>query len=173
MNPASAKVSGAVLCAKSDVLVVRLPEAGYGSLDSAKLARVRRLLSLANQPGSPHLIVDFSDVHYFGAGLIGIVVYAWDELRNQGRRLVLCGLNSYCTGLFHALHLYRLFAIHPTLQAALEVIEAPRCAAGDGRTATPVRVQVSDVAWDQELLRLEYLGDDGEPLRCIIVPPRE
>jgi anti-anti-sigma factor len=173
MKPASAKIAGAVLCAKSDVVVVRLPEAGYGSLDGAKLAQARRLLlGLANQPGPPHLIVDLSEVHYFGAGLIGIVVSAWDELKKQGRQLVLCGLNAYCARLFHTLHLYSLFAIHPTLQAALGEIEATRCAE-EGRTAPPIRVQVSDVGWDPELLRLEYLGDDGEPLRCVIVPRRE
>jgi anti-sigma B factor antagonist len=139
MNPASAKIAGSVLCAKSDVLVVRISEAGYGSLDSARLTRLRRLLSLSSQRGSQHLIVDFSNVHYLGAGLIGIVVSAWNELRKQGRRLVLCGLNSDCTRLFHTLHLHRLIAIHPSLQAALGEIEGPRCA-GDGRTAPPVRV---------------------------------
>jgi anti-anti-sigma factor len=171
MKSASAKIAGTDICANSDVLVVRLPEAGYGSLDGDRLARARRLLGLANQPGPACLIVDFSDVQYLGAGLIGIVICAWDELRKQGRTLVLCGLNPYCTRMFHTLHLYSLFAIHPTLHAALGEIE-PHSDRG-GRTAPPVLVQVSEVGWDPELLRLEYLGDDGEPLRCVFVPRRE
>src|SRR5215470_15542272 len=101
MKPASGKIAGAPLPAESDVVVVRLPEAEYGSLDDAKLARVRRLLlGLAKQPGSPHLIVDLSGVHYLGAGFIGVVVSAWDDLKKQGRRLVLCGLSPYCARLF-------------------------------------------------------------------------
>src|SRR5262249_29763506 len=150
---------------------VRLPEVEYGSLDDAKLSRARRLLvGLAIQPCAAHLIIDLSGVHYVGAGLIGIVVSAWDELKKQGRRLVLCGLNSYCSRLFHTLHLDRLFAIRPSLQAALGEIGAFLGApAGEVRTV-PVQVQVSDVDWDPDLLRLEYLGEDGEPIRCVIVP---
>jgi anti-anti-sigma factor len=95
MKPASGKTAEAGFLAESDVVVVRLPEAGYGSLDDAKLARARRLLlGLANQPGPPSLIVDLSGVHYLGAAFIGIVVSAWDELKKQGRQLVVCGLTG-------------------------------------------------------------------------------
>jgi anti-anti-sigma factor len=174
MKQAIGKIAGAPFPAESDVVVVRLVEAAYGSLDNAKLAQARRLLlDLANQPGPPHLIIDLSGVHYLGGGFIGIVVYAWDELKKQGRQLVLCGLNPYCARLFHTLYLDRLFAIWPSLEAALEAIGAQlRAAAGEGRAAL-VRVEVSDVGWDPHLLRLEYLGDDGEPIRCVIVPRRE
>jgi anti-anti-sigma factor len=171
MKPPSWTIAGAHPFAKCHVLVVRLPEAGYGSLDDAKLARARRLLlGLANQPGAPSLIVDLSGVHYLGAGFIGIVVSAWVEHKKQGRRLVLCGLNPYCARLFHTLHLDRLLAIRPTRQAALEEIEADLRSGDRERGTAPVRVQVSEVAWDPDLLRLEYLGDDGEPIRCVIVP---
>jgi anti-anti-sigma regulatory factor len=130
------------------------------------------LLGLPKQPGPPYLIVDLSGVHYLGASFIGIVVSAWDELRKQNRQLMLCGLNPHCARLVQTLHLDRLFAIHPTLPAALEEIRARlRAGFGEGRTGL-VRVQVSDVGWDPDLLRLEYLGDDGEPIRCIIAPRR-
>jgi anti-sigma B factor antagonist len=169
MKPASGKTAGARLFAKSDVVVVQLPEVEYGSLDDEKLDRVRRLLlGVANRPGPPCLIVDLSGVHYLGARLIGIVVSTWAELKKQNRRLVLCGLNPYCARLFHTLHLDRLFAIRPTLQAALEEVGAHLRAGG--ALSAPVRVQVSDVGWDPDLLRLEYLGDDGELIRCVIVP---
>ena len=174
MKPASGKIAGAPLPAESDVVVVRLPDAGYGSLDDAKLARARRLLlGPANQPGTPYLIVDLSGVHYVGASFVGIMVSTWDELKKQGRRLVLCGLNPCCARLLQTLHLDRLFAIHPYLEAGLRAIGVQACgAAGEVRTA-PVRVQVSEVGWDPDLLRLEYLADDGEPIRCVIVPRRE
>jgi pimeloyl-ACP methyl ester carboxylesterase len=44
MKPASGKIAGARLFAESDVVVARLPEVEYGSLDDEKLDRVRRLL---------------------------------------------------------------------------------------------------------------------------------
>jgi anti-anti-sigma factor len=174
MKPASDKNAGARLPAESDVVVVRLPEAGYGSLDGEKLDRVRRLLlGLANQQGIPHLIVDLSEVHYVGASFVGIMVSTWDELKKQGRRLVLCGLNPCCARLLQTLHLDRLFAIHPSLEAGLRAIRLQgRGAAREVRTA-PVRVQVSEVGCDPDFLRLEYLADEGELIRCVIVPSRE
>ena len=173
MKPASGKIADARLPGESDVVVVRLPEVEYGSLDDTKLDRARRLLlDLANRPSPPHMIVDLAGVHYLGVGFIGIVVSAWAELNKLGRRLVLCGLNPYCSRLFRTLHLDRVFAIHPTSQAALEEIGAHvRAGIGQDRNAL-ITVQVSDVGWDPNLLRLEYLGDDGEPSRCAIVPRR-
>jgi anti-anti-sigma factor len=173
MKPASRTIAGVHLPPETDVVVVMLPEDGYGSLDDAKLARARQLLlGLANQPGPSHLIVDLSGVHYLGAGFVGIVVSAWDDLKKQGRRLLLCGLNPYCARLVRTLHLDRLFTIHATLEAALAEIGALlRAGAEEGRTA-PVRAQVSDVSWGPDLLRLEYVGDDGEAICCVIVPRR-
>src|SRR5262245_42470634 len=119
MKSTSEKVAGAPPLAECDVVVVRLSEAEYGSLDNGNLAQARRLLlGLANQPGPLHLIIDLSGVHYLGAGFIGIVLCAWDELKKQGRQLVLCGLKPYCARLFHTLHLDKLFAISPSLEAA-------------------------------------------------------
>jgi anti-anti-sigma factor len=171
MKSAHEKIDGARLPSGPDVVVVRLPEVAYGSLDEEKLGRVRRLLlGVASQTGPPYLIVDLSGVHYFGARLIGVVVSAWDELNKQGRRLILCGLNPYCAQLLHTLHLEKLVAIHPTPEAALAGVGAQLHPAAGGALSAPVRTRVSDVGWGADLLRLEYVGDDGEPIRCVIVP---
>jgi anti-anti-sigma factor len=171
MKSAREKIDGARLSSGPDVVVVRLPEVAYGSLDEEKLARVRRLLlGVASQPGPPYLIVDLSGVHYFGARLIGIVVSTWDELNKQNRRLILCGLNPYCAQLLQTLHLEKLFAIYPTPQAALAGVGAQPHPGAGGALSAPVGTRVSDVGWGPGLLRLEYVGDDGEPIRCVIVP---
>jgi anti-anti-sigma factor len=171
MKPARETIDGARLPPGPDVVVVRPPEVAYGSLDEEKLSRVRRLLlGVASQPGPPYLIVDLSGVHYFGARLIGIVVSAWDELNKQNRRLILCGLNPYCAQLLHTLHLEKLVAIHPTLEAALAGVGAQLQPGAGGALSAPVRARVSGVGWAPHLLRLEYVGDDGEPIRCVIVP---
>jgi anti-anti-sigma factor len=173
MKPASEGMAGARLPAGPEVVVVQLPEAAYGSLDEEKLARARRvLLDLASQPGPPHLVVDLSRVDFLGAGFVGVLVCAWDRLKKQDRRLVLCGLKPYCARLIRTLHLDRLFPAHPTLLAALgEISPRSRGAAGEARIAS-VRVEVSDVGWDPDLLRLKYVGDDGDPIRCVIVRRR-
>jgi anti-anti-sigma factor len=82
------------------VRVIRLAEAEYGSLDTEKLARVRRLLlDQAEKPNPPYLVVDLSEVHYLGASFIGMLVDTCDRLRRRSRRLVLCGLTPYCSKL--------------------------------------------------------------------------
>ncbi len=154
---------------ESNIVVVRLPDVEYGSLDDVNLARARRLLhGVAKQLRPLYMIVDLSGVHYLGAALVGIVVSAWDDLVKHNRRLVLCGLNPYCARLFKTLHLDRLITVHATAQAALEAIEGQ---GGRDPIATD-RVQASDVSWDPNLLRVDYMGHDAEPIRSFIVPSK-
>src|ERR687887_1875856 len=106
MKPASATRTGTRLPDGQEVVVVQFAEAGYGSLDDEKLARARRLLvDLASQPGPPHLVIDLSRVHFLGAGFVGALVCAWDHLKKQDRRVVLCGLQPYCARLIRTLQL--------------------------------------------------------------------
>jgi anti-anti-sigma factor len=103
--------------------VVQLSGPEYGSLEGEKLEGVRRLLlDFANQPDPLPLIVDFSDVHFFGASFIGVLVDTWDQLKKTNRPMALCGLMPYCARLVRILHLDKLFDIYPTRGIALEKI---------------------------------------------------
>ncbi len=165
---------GANVHVPGGAMVVRLTEAEYGSLDTGKLARLRRLLlELAEQPAPPHLVVDLSQVHFFGARFIGVLLDTWDQLQKHSRRLALCGLTPYCAKVIRTPHLDKLFDTYPTQWAALEKI-AQHVHGGDQEPpSTHVRVQVSDVSWDANMVRLEYVGDDDVPIRSVIVPRRE
>jgi anti-anti-sigma regulatory factor len=146
--------------------VVKLPRTEYRSLDAAELERVNRLLHVDD--GTSCLVVDFSAVRFFGAGLIGILVSAWDRMRRHKGQLLLCGLTAWCRQLLGTLCLDRLFEIYPTRCAALEAIGL---LAGDGNGTGPLlRIRKSDVVWDPELIRLEYVDENGVPLRTLIVP---
>ena len=155
------------------VCVVRLPGAQYGSLDLGRLARVHRLLlDQADKPNARFLIVDCSAVQCFGARFAGILVDAWDRLRRCNRQLALCGLTPYCTKLLQILHLDKLFVLYATEQDALR--ETARHVRPGKRTpSSRVWVRKSEVAWDGEMVRLDYLGDDGDPIRSIILPRRD
>jgi anti-anti-sigma factor len=152
------------------VCVVRLPDAQYGSLDLGRLARVHRLLlDQAEKPNSRFLIVDCSAVHKFGARFAGILVDTWDRLRRCNRQLVLCGLTPYCTKLLQILHLDKLFVLYSTEQVALRET-ARHVRPGNRAPSSRVWVRKSEVAWDGEMVRLDYIGDDGVPIRSIILP---
>ena len=140
--------------------VVQLAGCEYASSDGARLGRLRRLLlRLASEPGPEPLVLDLSLVHFFGAGFIGVLVDTWAQLRAQDRQLVLRGLTPFCARLIRALHLHKLFAIDNHVPTAVEESES-----------ILVRIRKSDVAWDADMVRLEYVGDDGSPIRCVIVP---
>jgi anti-anti-sigma factor len=151
--------------------VVQLPEPEYGSLDGEKLERVRRLLlDFANQPGPLPLVVDFSNVHFIGASFIGVLVDTWDQLKKHNRPMALCGLRPYCAQLVRILHLDKLFDIYPTRGIALEKIGNHIDREAGERTTGRIRIETSEVAWDPNMVRLEYLGDDDFPIRSVIVP---
>jgi anti-anti-sigma factor len=148
--------------------VVRLPGPEYPSIHGARLRSLRRLLQrLADQPRPEPLVLDLSSVHFFGAGFIGVLVDTWHQLQTQNRQLVLRGLTPFCGRLIRTLHLHKLFAIDCARPAALDNLHTPT--AEKTRNAL-VRIRKSDVAWDADMVRLEYVGDDGTPIRCVIVP---
>src|SRR5262249_20466456 len=150
----------AIVHSQDGATVVRLTRAEYGSLDMEKLVRLRRLLlDLAGQPAPPQLVVDLSRVHFFGARFIGVLVDTWHQLQKQNRRLVLSGMMPYCARLIRILHLEKLFDAYPTRRAALNRQQID----GEGEVVPTglVRVEVSEVAWNPNMVRLEYLGDDG------------
>jgi anti-anti-sigma factor len=174
MKSESGKAITASLDVGGGVGIVQLAEAEYGSLDTQKLACVRGLLLDQAEKLIPrYLVVDLSAVHFFGASFIGTLVDTWDRLRKRNRRLVLCGLTPFCSKLIRTLHLGKLFEIYATQPIALAQIGQPaRCYDGAARSRG-IRVRKSEVAWDPNLLRLEYIGEDNVPFRSIIVPRRE
>jgi anti-anti-sigma factor len=152
----------------SGASVVQLPGSEYASIHGARLRSLRRLLlRLANEPGPEPLVLDLSSVHFFGAGFIGVLVDTWAQLKAQDRQLVLRDLTPFCGRLIRALHLHKLFAVASTPRGALD--NHIPTAVGETVSAV-VRIRKSDVAWDADMVRLEYVGDDGTPIRCVIVP---
>ncbi len=153
--------------------VLELSGPEYGSHDKS-LQHVRRLMQdLADEPAPQCLVIDLSQVHYFGASFIGILVNAWDQFRKQHRRFAICGLTPYCARLIQILQLDKLFDVYPTLQVVREKISQQIHGQKQEATSGEIRIHRSDVAWDPDLVRLEYIGHDHVPIRSIIVPRGE
>jgi anti-anti-sigma factor len=150
--------------------LVRLAQAEYGSLDAEKLTRLRELLAnLAAQRGVRRLVLDLSNVQYFGAGFVGILVDTWHLLSQAGGGLALRGLTPYCARLIRVMHLDKLFDVeHPP--ESLDRPAEPGTSREKSAPAGSVRVRLSEVAWSPEMVREEFIGDDGEPIRSVIRP---
>jgi hypothetical protein len=115
-----------------------------------------------------YLIIDLSRVHFFGASFIGILVNAWDQLKKRQRRLAICGLTPYCAKLIRVLHLDKLFDIYPTQEIVFEKINLSVRKEGQETGSSQPRLEISEVDWDKNLVRLEFIGDDNVPIRSII-----
>jgi anti-anti-sigma factor len=153
-------------CANAGPRVVQLTDVDYTSLSPLNLARVRRLLlQEAGTPNPQNLVIDLSRVQRFGASFLGVLVDTWDQLRVNNRRLILRGLTPEGTRLIQKLRLDKLFDVDCSSRSAMEVIRQP----GANKTQSVVRIRESEVAWDSSLVRLEYIGEDGVPIRSVIV----
>jgi anti-anti-sigma factor len=152
---------------------VRLAHAEYGSLDGEKLARLRRLLLyVAAHNVDRRLVLDLSNVQYFGAGFVSVLVDTWDVLNKADRRLVLSGLTPHCARLIRTLHMDKLFDICPAPDTALESLGPQVAFAKHQSSAAAVHVHFSEVAWNPDMVRAEYFGADGVPIRSVIRPRR-
>jgi anti-anti-sigma factor len=171
MRTANVITVEAPTAADCEACFLRLPASEYGSLEAGKLAQLRCLLlhMAAHSPGR-RLVLDMSNIHYVGAGFVGVLVETWDELNKAGRLLTLWGPKEYCARLLRTLHLDKFFDIHPVQAAGPERTRphAP-CAEPPARVG-PVHVQLTEVAWNPDMVREEYFGDDGEPIRSVIRP---
>jgi anti-anti-sigma factor len=152
--------------------LVRLAHAEYGSLDAAKLARLLELLAyLAARRDARPLVLDLSNVQYFGAGFLGVLVDTWHLLNQSGRRLALCGLTPYCARLIRVMHLEKLFDIeHPPESSVLHGPHEDGACREKSASTGSIRVRFSEVVWSPEMVREEFIGDDGEPIRSVIRP---
>ena len=151
--------------------LVRLAQAEYGSVDIAKLARMHELLAyLAARRDARRLVLDLSNVQYFGAGFVGVLVDTRRLLYQAGRQLTLCGLKPFCARLIRVMHLDKLFDVENPTDSAPEQPLEPRTKKVKAVSANTVRVRLSSVAWNPEMVREEFIGDDDVPIRTVIRP---
>jgi anti-anti-sigma factor len=154
----------------SQASLLELPGPECRSLDDESLRQVRSLIhDLAEKTDRQYLVIDLSKVHFFGARFISILVSAWDLLKKRQRHLAICGLTPFCGKLIQILHLDKLFDIYPTPETVFEKI-GRRVQMGCQESPGHNRLEISEVDWNKNLLRLEYIGGDNLPIRSILKP---
>ena len=98
------------------------------NLGEVKLDLMRdSLLKLGDQADPPLVVIDLSQVKFFGSSFIEILFGLWNKLdsrKEKGARLVICGLSPYCAEVLSVTHLDTLWPTYPDRRAAVEQLVA-------------------------------------------------
>jgi anti-anti-sigma factor len=109
------------------VTVVTLgPE--YESLEETELETLKgALLQVAEGADPPLVVLDLSQLRFFGSALIEALFRVWNHLKvRPGGRLSLCGLTSYCREVVEITHLDQLWSIFETRDEAVRSLQQSR-----------------------------------------------
>lgn len=72
----------------------------------------------------PCLLIDLSNVQFFGSSFIEVLFRAWNRIQQQpGGRFALCGLTPNCAEVIEVTNLDRLWKTFPDREAALRALQ--------------------------------------------------
>jgi anti-sigma B factor antagonist len=115
---------GPAVTREAGVTVVTLgPE--YENLEETELETLKvALLEVAERADPPIVVLDFSQLRFFGSALIEALFRAWNHLKTRpGGRLALCGLSGYCREVVEITHLDQLWSIFETRDEAVRSLK--------------------------------------------------
>jgi anti-anti-sigma factor len=115
---------GPSVTSEEGVTVVTLgPE--YESIEETELEMLKgALLEVAERANPPLVVLDLSQLRFFGSALIEALFRAWNHLKARpGGRLALCGLTSYCREVVEITHLDQLWSIFETRDEAVRALK--------------------------------------------------
>jgi anti-sigma B factor antagonist len=112
-----------VTCEGGVTVVTLGPE--YENLEETELETLKvALLEVAEQAAPPVVVLDLSQLRFFGSALIEALFRAWNHLKARpGGRLALCGLSSYCREVVEITHLDQLWSIFETRDEAVSALK--------------------------------------------------
>ena len=98
----------------------------YENIDETVIDDVREfLLSVSASADPPRLLVDLSQVEFFGSSFIELLFRVWHRMKaKEGGIFGICGLNPYCSEVLEVTHLNQLWSIYSTREEALKQMQS-------------------------------------------------
>ena len=81
------------------------------------------LVELASNLAPPAIVLDLTEVQFFGSSFIEIMFRVWNRLQSRSGRFAVCGLCPHCEDVLKVTHLDTLWPLFPTRQQAVAEIE--------------------------------------------------
>jgi anti-anti-sigma factor len=115
----------------SDTLIL-VPQGPFMSYrDSEIRAGYNEAYRLLDQPGTKHLLVDFSSLDYFGSTFVGILIRLARKVRSGGGQAAVCHISENMKDMLQTLMLLEnplvdfSWTAYPTREAALAALTDP------------------------------------------------
>ena len=98
----------------------------YSQLDESTIDLVnRKLVDLVTGLDSPSLVLDLTNVNFFGSSFIEAMFRVWKRLQSRpDGRFALCGLNPYCREVLEVTHLDKLWPMYSTQPEAVSQLQS-------------------------------------------------
>lgn len=87
----------------------------------------RRISAQANMSGKFNIILDLGQVEYIPSVILSVLVNTLSRLQDEGRMLVLVGMNRHMRAAFKLTRMDTLFRVFDTCEDALEALCQPEC----------------------------------------------
>jgi anti-sigma B factor antagonist len=112
-----------IITQEQGVTVVALG-ADYENLNESGLEALNgMLLKTAAEADPPLLVLDLSNLRFFGSGFIEALFRAWSVLNARpGGRMSLCGLTAYCREVVEITHLDQLWRVFDSRDEAVRFV---------------------------------------------------
>ncbi len=110
---------------QEDITIITLG-AEYEKLEEGHLQEVRsEVLSAIENAEPPRVVIDLSNVTFFGSAFIEILFRAWNRLEKaDGGKFVISGLTPYCREVLQVTNLDQLWDIQDTRADAINQLSA-------------------------------------------------
>ena len=105
---------------RGDILILRV---GEGRLDAAKAPALREALLQQIDAGHSQIVLDLSSTEFMDSSGLGALVSAVKRLGSRGT-LAIAGAQGAVTRLFALTRMDRVFALHPSTDAAVAQMSA-------------------------------------------------
>ena len=104
-----------VECDKTTLVAVRL----MGRFDAGNVSHARSQLTDLPESGSPHIIIDLSNLEWIDSSGVGVLVTMYKRARTRDGEVVVVGLNGQPREIFRLLRLDAAFCVCETENAAM------------------------------------------------------
>ena len=100
----------------------------HGEIDVISAPEFKRVLTASIEAGRSRIIVDLTQTTYLDSAALGVLIGAIKRLRARGGVLAIVNVDDGIATTFEVTALDQVFAIRPTLDAALEALASAEVA---------------------------------------------